>query len=109
MYTEHNLDLDKTNLQLTIALAKGNLQGCQAKKKEVHTIYIDISKAFDSIQHWHIEEVLKYYKINPKLIAAIMNLLKNRRARLKINSQVTKWFKVTQETPQGDQYHHCYS
>ena len=31
-----------------------------------------------------------------------MNLLENRRARLKINSQVTEWFKVTQETPQGD-------
>ena len=72
------------------------------KKKEVHAIYIDISKVFDSIQHWHIEEVLKYYKINPKLIAAIMNLLENRRARLKINSQVTEWFKVTQGTPQGD-------
>ena len=56
------------------------------KKKEVHAIYIDINKAFDSIQHWHIEEVLKYYKINPKLIVAIMNLLENRRARLKINS-----------------------
>ena len=37
------------------------------KKKGVHAIYIDISKVFDSIQHWHIEEVLKYYKINPKL------------------------------------------
>ena len=72
------------------------------KKKEVHAIYIDISKVFDSIQHWYIEEVLKYYKINPKLIAAIMNLLENRRARLKINSQVTEWFKVTQGTPQGD-------
>ena len=69
------------------------------KKKEVHAIYINISKAFNSIQHWHIEEVLKYYKINPKLIAAIMNLLENRRARLKINSQVTEWFKVTQGTP----------
>ena len=44
----------------------------------MHAIYIDISKAFDSIQHWHIEEVLKYYKINPKLIAAIMNLLKKK-------------------------------
>ena len=72
------------------------------KKKEVHAIYIDISKVFDFIQHWHIEEVLKYYKINPKLIAAIMNLLENRRARLKINSQVTEWFKVTQGTLQGD-------
>ena len=55
------------------------------KKKEVHAIYIDISKAFDSIQHWHIEEVLKYYKIDPMLI---MNLLENRRVRLKINSQI---------------------
>ena len=68
----------------------------------MHAIYIDISKAFNSIQHWHIEEVLKYYKINPKLIAAIMNFLENRRARLKINSQVIEWFKVTQGTPQGD-------
>ena len=31
-----------------------------------------------------------------------MNLLENRKARLKINSQVSNWFKVTQGTPQGD-------
>lgn len=31
------------------------------KKKEIHAIYIDISKAFNFIQYWHIEEVLKYY------------------------------------------------
>ena len=36
----------------------------------------------------NFEELVKYYKINPKLIAAIINLLKNRRARLKINSQI---------------------
>ena len=74
-------------------------KGAKLKKKEIHAIYIDISKAFNFIQHWHIEEVLKYYKIDPKLITAIMNLLENRRARLKINSQIIDWFKVTQETP----------
>ena len=79
------------------------------KKKEIHTIYIDISKAFNSIQHWHIEEVLKYYKIDPMLITVIINLLKNRKARLKINSQITDWFKVTQETLKETQYHYCYS
>ncbi len=72
------------------------------KGKELHAMYVDISKAFDSVQHWHIEEVLRYYKVDIILITAIMNLLKNRKARLKINSQVTEWFEVTQGTPQGD-------
>ena len=61
----------------------------KTRKKEVHIVYVDISKAFDSIQYWHIEKVRRYYRIDSILITAVMNLLENRKARLKINSQVT--------------------
>jgi hypothetical protein len=70
--------------------------------KELHACYIDLQKAFDSVQYWHIDKALKYYKVDPKLRAAIANIYKNRTARVKINKQITPSFQVNQGTAQGD-------
>ena len=54
------------------AVMKTIFKDAKTRKKEIHVAYIDISKAFDSIQHWHIEEVLRYYRIDPTLITVVI-------------------------------------
>lgn len=42
--------------------------------KEIHVLYIDIKKAFDSVEHWAIEHALRRYNVDPCFIEIIRNL-----------------------------------
>jgi len=33
-------------------------------KKEIHTTYIDLVKAYDSVEHWSLKETMEYYDLN---------------------------------------------
>ena len=45
-------------------------------KKSIHMIFIDLSKAYDTTQHWAIEENMKYLGFDNHAIDLIMALYK---------------------------------
>ena len=78
------------------------LEDSKKRKKEIHAVYLDIKKAFDSVQWWQIIEALEHYNVDKKYISAIQQIYSNRRAKIKVNRRVTDWIDINQGTAQGD-------
>ena len=67
----------------------------------VDTIYLDLSKAFNSVPHTRLIAQLESYGITGKDISWITGFLNNRKQDVCINGTVSKWAKVMSEVPQG--------
>ena len=67
----------------------------------VDVIFIDISKAFDTVSHSILIEKLANLNLNPKLHNWIKGFLLNRTQRVKIGETFSKYAKVTSGVPQG--------
>ncbi|CAH2105270.1 unnamed protein product [Euphydryas editha] len=59
------------------------------KKKDIHSMFIDYRKAFDSIPHTWLLKVLQIYKINPIIISFLQVSMQNWQTKLKINQSLT--------------------
>lgn len=58
----------------------------RTKQQNLYMAYVDYKKAFDSVPHSWLIEVLKIYKINDKLIKFLAQTMKNWKTRLQINT-----------------------
>ena len=67
----------------------------------VDTIYLDFSKAFDSVPHARLIAQLESYGITGKVISWITGFLNNRKQAVCVNGTVSKWAKVMSGVPQG--------
>ena len=67
----------------------------------VDAIYLDFSKAFDSVPHLRLLEKLKSYGIGGCVLKWISDFLIGRRQRVNINGQFSEWANVTSGVPQG--------
>jgi hypothetical protein len=70
--------------------------------KEIHTTYIDLVKAYDSVEHWSIEQTLKYYNLDEKATNLIMSLLSDTKIGIITKYGTTDLFEITREVRQGD-------
>lgn len=64
-------------------------------------IYLDFSKAFDTVPHTRLLNKLKAYGIDGKILDWIKNFLTNRQQRVKVNSSYSDYSAVTSGIPQG--------
>jgi hypothetical protein len=77
-------------------------------KNDMHVLYIDIRKAFDSIEHWALADVLSIYDVPKKFNDTIMSLYNstsnsyNLRAKISSIDGYTGWFDVERGVRQGD-------
>ena len=69
--------------------------------KSMTVLYTDISKAFDSVSHKLIVQVLKVYGINCETILWVENYLKNRYQQVCIGHSVSDPLLVFSGVPQG--------
>ena len=68
---------------------------------QVGVITMDLSKAFDSLNHELLISKLKAYGLESNSVTFMKNYLTNRLQRCKINNSVSEWGKVLNGFPQG--------
>ena len=68
---------------------------------QVHTVYLDFRKAFDSVPHGRLIKKLEGYGIRGNLLNWLISFLQNRQQRVVINGNMSKWTDVISGIPQG--------
>ena len=69
--------------------------------EHVDVMYIDLRKAFDSVDHKKLIQKCEAYGIRGKSIAFIKAFLTNRWQRVKVGDVFSQWSRVTSGVPQG--------
>ena len=64
-------------------------------------VFLDISKAFDKVQHDGLLFKLKSYGVESKLLPLLKNYFQNRAQKIFLNGQASEWRKFNFEVPQG--------
>ena len=67
----------------------------------VDVIYCDFQKAFDTVPHNRLLEVLYNYGIKDPVLSWIRDFLTNRRHQVAINGKLSSFFETTSGVPQG--------
>jgi hypothetical protein len=70
-------------------------------KKEFYSVYVDLTKAYDSVNREALWEILKRIGVPPNIVAVIRDLHDNMRARVCVDGKLGEWFEVTQGLRQG--------
>jgi hypothetical protein len=73
-----------------------------SSNKSTYTAFIDMAKAFDSVNRELLQVKLLEYNINGKLFTSLMNICMNTRACVKVNEMSTDWFDIRSGVRQGD-------
>ena len=69
--------------------------------KAFDIIYLDFSKAFDKVCHRRLSEKLRRVGIGGKLLKWMVNWLKGRRQRVKVEDKISDWVEVLSSVVQG--------
>ena len=72
-----------------------------SKATNTHVVYLDFSKAFDSVSHHKLLYILKNFKISPKIIAWISDYLSKRSQQVIVDGLLSDSCSVTSGVPQG--------
>jgi len=64
-------------------------------------MYLDYSKAFDSVPHLRLIKKLKEYGIGGKILLWLKSFLHGRFQRVVINGVQSQWMEVTSSVAQG--------
>ena len=78
------------------------LEGVRAKNLEAIILFVDFSKAFDSIHRGKIEQILLAYGLPKETVAAIMMLYKNAKVKVRSPNGDTDYFNIVADLLQGD-------
>ena len=78
------------------------LEGVKSKNLPLTLLFIDFSKAFDSIKRNKMEQILQIYGIPTETIEAIMMLYRNTRSMVRSPDGDTAFFEINTGVLQGD-------
>ena len=80
------------------------LQQCKSSidnKGLTGALFMDLSKAFDNVDHNHLLANLTAYGINLDAIQLLRSYLSKRHQRVKVNSTFSEWKEIRFGVPQG--------
>ena len=69
--------------------------------EEVYCLFVDLSKAFDKINHFLMGRILTRRKFPPDLILFLMKYLRNQNARISWNGKKGNYFHINEGVRQG--------
>ena len=78
------------------------LEGIRAKYLEATILFVDFSKAFDSIHREKMEQILLAYGLPKETVGAIMMLYKNTKVKVHSPDGDTDYFDIIADVLQGD-------
>ena len=78
------------------------LEGIQAKNLLATILFVDFTKAFDSIHRGKMEQILLAYGLPKETVAAIMILYKNTKVKVRSPDGYTDYFDIVARTLQGN-------
>ena len=78
------------------------IEGVKAKNLKAVLVFVDFSKAFDSIHRGKLEKIMLAYGIPQELVSATMMLYKNSRAMVRSPDGDTEFFEIVAGVLQGD-------
>ena len=78
------------------------LEGVRAKNLQATLIFVDFTKAFDSIHRWKMEQILLAYGIPKETVAAITILYRNTKVKVRSPDGDTEYFDIAAGVLQGD-------
>jgi exonuclease III len=78
------------------------VRGAIKNKKKFHTVFIDFTKAYDSVEHWAIKQSLEYYGLPRAFINLVEDMLAEGKADIITEFGVTERFGVGSGVRQGD-------
>ena len=78
------------------------LEGVRAKNLQATLLFVDYTKAFDSIYRRKIEKIQLAYGLPKETVAAIMILYRNTKVKVRSPDRVTDYFDIVAGVLQGD-------
>ena len=78
------------------------LEGVCAKTFEATILFIDFSKAFDSLHRGKMEQIFIAYRLLKENVAAIMTLYKNMKVKVRSSDGDTNYFDIVTGVLQRD-------
>ena len=81
--------------------AYDNISKDVENRKQVDALYLDLSKAFDSVSYPHLLIKLQWFGINGKLLAWFKDYLTGRTQRTGVNGAISDPIEVISGVPQG--------
>ena len=79
-----------------------DLEGVRAKNLQAKLIFVDFTKAFDSIHRGKMEQILLAYGIPKETVAAITILYRNTKIKVRSPDGDTEYFDIVAGVLQGD-------
>lgn len=67
-----------------------------------HLVFIDFKQAYDSIRRYKLYQILREFKIHPKLIKLIKMTLEKTENKVKVKRMTSRKFRVENGLRQGD-------
>ena len=78
------------------------LEGVRAKNLQATLLFVDFTKAFDSINRGKMEQILLAYGLPKETVAAIMILYRNTKVKVRSPDGDTEYFDIVAGVLQGD-------
>ena len=78
------------------------LEGVRAKNLQATLLFVDFTKAFDSIHRGKMEQILLAYGLPKETVAAITILYRNTKVKVRSLDGVTEYFDIVAGVLQGD-------
>ena len=82
-----------------VELTENVRQKCNVKS--IHCFFLDLRKAFDTIDHIILLQKLDSYGVRSKALDCFKSYLTNRQQRVEVNGVISKWQSVKYGVPQG--------
>ena len=85
-----------------ILTIRGILEGVMAKNLQATILFVDFTKAFDSIHRGKMEQILLAYGLPKENVATIMILYRNTKVKVRSPDGDTNYFDILTRVLQGD-------